>query len=83
LWGINNGYLKVKDYLPTAMKGWNYLTTFALQSDGKLGYVQPIGERAIPGQVVDKNLPPPLEWEPFYWPPKKCTIWPSKHQSKL
>jgi rhamnogalacturonyl hydrolase YesR len=55
LWGINNGYLDKKEFLPVAMKGWNYLTTTALQPDGKIGYVQPIGERAIPGQVVDKN----------------------------
>ena len=26
-----------------------------MQPDGKVGYVQPIGEKAIPGQVVDKN----------------------------
>ena len=26
-----------------------------MQKDGRVGYVQPIGERAIPGQVVDKN----------------------------
>ena len=55
LWGINNGYLKEKEYLPAARKGWNYLISTALQPDGKVGYVQPIGEKAIPGQVVDKN----------------------------
>lgn len=55
LWGINNGYLTEKTYLPTALKGWNYLSTVALQPDGKIGYVQPIGEKAIPGQVVDAN----------------------------
>ncbi|QIL41435.1 glycoside hydrolase family 88 protein [Pedobacter sp. HDW13] len=55
LWGVNNGYLKERTYLPTAQKGWNYLTQTALQQDGKLGYVQPIGEKAIPGQVVDAN----------------------------
>jgi len=55
LWGINNGYLKEKTYLPAARKGWDYLTKTALQQDGKLGYVQPIGEKAIPGQVVDAN----------------------------
>ncbi|MDP4270651.1 MAG: glycoside hydrolase family 88 protein [Bacteroidota bacterium] len=55
LWGINNGYLKQKTYLPAAMKGWKYLTTTALQPDGKIGYIQPIGDRAIPGQVVDAN----------------------------
>lgn len=55
LWGINNGYLEKAMYQTTALKGWNYLQTIALQPDGKIGYVQPIGERAIPGQVVDKN----------------------------
>jgi len=55
LWGINNGYLKEKNYLPTAQRAWTYLTKTALQPDGKLGYVQPIGEKAIPGQVIDVN----------------------------
>ncbi|MTH16141.1 glycoside hydrolase family 88 protein [Flavobacterium sp. LC2016-01] len=55
LWGINNGILDKKTFLPVAEKSWNYLTTFALQADGTVGYVQPIGEKAIPGQVVDKN----------------------------
>lgn len=53
LWGVNNGYLDKEVYLPAALKGWNYLTTVALQPDGRVGYVQPIGEKAIPGQVVD------------------------------
>ncbi|MFC0772370.1 glycoside hydrolase family 88/105 protein [Terrimonas alba] len=55
LWGINNAYLKEKEYLPVVKKSWDYLVKVALQPDGKIGYVQPIGERAIPGQVVDKN----------------------------
>lgn len=55
LWGINNGFLDGKEYLPVVKKSWDYLTKVALQPDGKIGYVQPIGERAIPGQVVDKN----------------------------
>ncbi len=55
LWGMNNGYLSKAEFDSVALKGWNYLTTVALQPDGKVGYVQPIGERAIPGQVVDKN----------------------------
>jgi rhamnogalacturonyl hydrolase YesR len=53
LWGINNGYLDQKTYLPAARKGWTYLSTVALQPDGAVGYVQPIGEKAIPGQVVN------------------------------
>lgn len=55
LWGINNGLLPRDRYLPAAQRGWHYLTTVAMQPDGKLGYVQPIGDRAIPGQVVDQH----------------------------
>lgn len=55
LWGINNGVLDKKMYRPVVLKAWNYLTTVALQENGKVGYVQPIGERAIPGQTVDEN----------------------------
>ena len=55
LWGVNNGYLSKKEFGPTIEKAWNYLTTVALQNDGKIGYVQPIGERAIPGQKVDAD----------------------------
>lgn len=53
LWGINNGYLNDARYLEAAKKGWKYLSEKALQPDGSVGYVQPIGEKAIPGQVVD------------------------------
>ena len=53
LWGINNGLLSEKQYLPTVKKAWTYLSEVALQPDGKVGYVQPIGEKAISGQVVD------------------------------
>jgi unsaturated rhamnogalacturonyl hydrolase len=55
LWGVNAGLLPRERYLPAARRGWQYLTEVALQPDGKLGFVQPIGERAIPGQVVDRN----------------------------
>ncbi len=55
LWGINNGYLFEEEYGPVVEKAWNYLTTTALQPDGRIGYVQPIGEKAIPGQVIDAD----------------------------
>ncbi|MBR6251440.1 MAG: glycoside hydrolase family 88 protein [Bacteroidales bacterium] len=55
LWGVNNGYLSEKEFRTTIKRAWKYLTTTAIQSDGKVGYVQPIGERAIPGQTVDAN----------------------------
>ncbi len=55
LWGVNNGILDKEEYMPTIKKSWQYLTEMALQENGAVGYVQPIGEKAIPGQVVDKN----------------------------
>lgn len=53
LWGVNNRLLDAPTHLPAALKGWEYLKRTALQKDGRVGYVQPIGEKAIPGQVVD------------------------------
>jgi unsaturated rhamnogalacturonyl hydrolase len=55
IWGINNGLLNEKEYLPLVTKSWNYLTKVAMQPDGKIGFIQPIGDRAIPGQVVDQK----------------------------
>lgn len=55
LWGINNGLLDKKTYFPIVERSWQYLTKVALQPDGKVGYIQPIGEKAIPGQIVDAN----------------------------
>ena len=55
LWGVNNGYLNKKEYKKVIDRAWTYLTETAVQPDGKVGYVQPIGERAIPGQTVDAN----------------------------
>jgi rhamnogalacturonyl hydrolase YesR len=46
LWGMNNGLLDRNEYREAAANGWRYLTEIALQADGDIGYVQPIGERA-------------------------------------
>jgi len=55
LWGINNGYLSEGDYGNVAIRAWNYLANTALQENGKIGYVQPIGAHAVPGQYIDAN----------------------------
>ena len=55
IWGINNGLLPAGKFLPVADKAWNYLRGTALQKDGSVGFVQPIGERAIPGQEVSAS----------------------------
>ena len=52
LWGMNNGMLDKATYQPAVDKAWNYLTKTALQADGTVGYVQPIGEKAIKGQTL-------------------------------
>lgn len=60
LWGMNNGYLDKAEYTPVVARSWHFLSQVALQGDGKLGYVQPIGERAVPGQVVDQDSTAPF-----------------------
>lgn len=54
-WGMKNGFLSNRRYAPIALKSWKYLSEVALSDDGRLGYVQPIGERAIPGQRVNEH----------------------------
>ncbi|MDP4238163.1 MAG: glycoside hydrolase family 88 protein [Bacteroidota bacterium] len=41
-WGINKGFLPAKKYKPIVQKAWKALRS-AVQPDGKLGWVQPIG----------------------------------------
>jgi unsaturated rhamnogalacturonyl hydrolase len=41
-WGINNGYLDKKTYLPAVIRGWKSMVT-NVSPDGKVGYIQPIG----------------------------------------
>jgi len=54
-WGINHGYLSRTKYAKVADKAWRYLEDKALQTDGTVGYVQPIGEKAIPGQQLTSS----------------------------
>lgn len=57
LWGINNGYLDEAEYLPIVNKAWNYLSKTALQKNGAVGYVQPIGEKPSPARLSMLTLP--------------------------
>lgn len=52
LWGMNNGLLDRAVYGAVADNAWKYLSTVALQADGSVGYVQPIGEKAVRGQKL-------------------------------
>ena len=54
-WGIRNGILDEMAYGKTLEKAWHYLTTVALQADGTVGYIQPIGESASPNTTVNAS----------------------------
>lgn len=60
LWGVNNGLLSKKEFQPTIDKAWKYLTQIALQQDGSIGYVQPIGEKPDPTRTVDARSQAPF-----------------------
>lgn len=47
-WGINNKIIPSKDYEAVVWKGWQAISS-AVHPDGKLGYVQQVGE--APGEV--------------------------------
>lgn len=51
-WGVNEGHLDAETYAPVVRKGWNALVS-AVQDDGMLGSVQPIG--AAPDSVFETD----------------------------
>lgn len=55
LWGVNHGLLERAVYEPVINKAWDYLTHTALQADGSVGFVQPIGEKPDPTKTVDAH----------------------------
>lgn len=52
-WGINHGYLDAATYGEPVVRAWQWLVTAALHPDGKVGYVQPVGERPGPATYDD------------------------------
>lgn len=60
MWGVNNGYLNKADYAKVIEKAWNYLEKTALQPDGSIGYVQPIGEKPDPTRTVNAKSQAPF-----------------------
>ena len=60
-WGINNGVLDKKTYLPVITKAWNAMTKEAVHPDGKLGYVQGTGKEPKDGQPVGYDKTPDFE----------------------
>jgi len=60
-WGINNGVLDRKEYLPATLKGWNAMVNEAVHENGFLGYVQGTGKEPKDGQPVTYNSVPDFE----------------------
>ena len=60
LWGVNNGYLDKATFEPVILKAWKYLSETALQPDGSIGFVQPIGEKPDPTKTVDAHSQAPF-----------------------
>ncbi len=60
LWGVNNGLLSNDQYKDVIERGCSYLYNTAMQSDGTIGYVQPIGEKPDPTKIVDAKSQAPF-----------------------
>jgi unsaturated rhamnogalacturonyl hydrolase len=60
-WGINNGVLDKKTYLPVVLKAWNAMVKESLHDNGALGYVQGTGKEPKDGQPVTFDHMPDFE----------------------
>lgn len=60
-WGINNGLLDRKTYLPAIVKAWNAMCKEAVHPNGKLGFVQGTGKEPKDGQPVTYDSKPDFE----------------------
>jgi rhamnogalacturonyl hydrolase YesR len=60
-WGMNNGYLDAKKYLPAVVKAWNALTKESVHENGFLGYVQGTGKEPKESQPVTYTREPDFE----------------------
>ena len=60
-WGINEGLISKKEYLPVVMKAWNALVTESVHPNGFLGYVQGTGKEPKDSQPVGYDNEPNFE----------------------
>jgi rhamnogalacturonyl hydrolase YesR len=60
-WGVNNGILSKKRYLPVIKKAWNAMIKESVHSDGFLGYVQGTGKQPSDSQPVSYDRVPNFE----------------------
>ena len=60
-WGVNNGVLSKKKYLPVIKKAWNAMIKESVHSNGFLGYVQGTGKQPSDSQPVSYDRVPNFE----------------------
>lgn len=60
-WGIRNGYLDAKEYLPVVTRAWNAMVKDAVHDNGFLGYVQGTGKEPKDGQPTTYTNSPDFE----------------------
>lgn len=60
-WGIRQGLLDRKEYLPIVIRAWNALANDAVHANGFLGYVQGTGKEPKDGQPVTYDKVPDFE----------------------
>jgi rhamnogalacturonyl hydrolase YesR len=60
-WGVRNGILDAKKYLPVIAKAWNAMVSDCVHRDGFLGYVQGTGKEPKDGQPVTYDSVPDFE----------------------
>lgn len=60
-WGINNGLIDKKTYMPVLTKAWNAMVKDCVHPNGFLGYVQGTGKEPKDGQPVSYTSKPDFE----------------------
>jgi unsaturated rhamnogalacturonyl hydrolase len=60
-WGINNGIISKKKYMPVILKAWNAMANEAVHSNGFLGYVQGTGKQPSDSQPTSYDRVPNFE----------------------
>lgn len=60
-WGVNNGLLNRKEYLPVILKAWNAMVKEGVHANGMLGYVQGTGKEPKDSQPVSYDKIPDFE----------------------
>jgi rhamnogalacturonyl hydrolase YesR len=60
-WGVNNGLLDARAYVPAIYRGWKTMATDCLHPNGFLGFVQGTGKEPKDGQPVTYDSMPDFE----------------------